>query len=54
MLSTEQARTFSLKHPIVSVPMAHWSGGVLAGAVSAGGGLGMIGVGGATPEAWIS
>ena len=54
MLSTEQARTFSLKHPIVSAPMANWSGGVLAGAVSAGGGLGMIGVGSATPETWIA
>ena len=44
MLSTELTRTFGLKHPIVSAPMANWSGGVLAGAVSAGGGLGMIGV----------
>ena len=51
MLSTELTRTFGLKHPIVSAPMANWSGGVLAGAVSAGGGLGMIGVGSATPEA---
>lgn len=54
MLSTELTRTFGLKHPIVSAPMANWSGGVLAGAVSAGGGLGMIGVGSATPEAWIA
>jgi nitronate monooxygenase len=53
MLSTELTRTFGLKHPIVSAPMANWSGGVLAGAVSAGGGLGMIGVGSSTPEAWI-
>src|SRR5918911_3784488 len=54
MLSTELTRTFGLKHPIVSAPMANWSGGVLAGAVSAGGGLGMIGVGSATPEDWIA
>jgi nitronate monooxygenase len=54
MLSTELTRTFGLRHPIVSAPMANWSGGALAGAVSAGGGLGMIGVGGQTPEAWIS
>ena len=54
MLSTELTRTFGLKHPIVSAPMANWSGGMLAGAVSAGGGLGMIGVGSATPEAWIA
>src|SRR5829696_3042494 len=54
MLSTELTRTFGLKHPIVSAPMANWSGGVLAGAVGAGGGLGMIGVGSATPEAWIA
>jgi len=54
MLSTELTRTFGLKHPIVSAPMANWSGGELTGAVSAGGGLGMIGVGSATPEAWIA
>ena len=54
MLSTELTRTFGLKHPIVSAPMANWSGGVLAGVVSAGGGLGMIGVGSATPEDWIA
>jgi nitronate monooxygenase len=54
MLSTELTRTFGLKHPIVSAPMANWSGAELAGAVSAGGGLGMIGVGSATPEAWIA
>ncbi len=54
MLSTELTRTFGLKHPIVSAPMANWSGGALAGAVSAGGGLGMIGVGSATPEGWIA
>ena len=54
MLSTALTQTFGLKHPIVSAPMANWSGGVLAGAVSAGGGLGMIGVGSTTPESWIA
>jgi nitronate monooxygenase len=34
--------------------MANWAGGELAGAVSAGGGLGMIGVGSSTPEDWIT
>lgn len=34
--------------------MAGWSGGELAGAVSEAGGLGMIGVGSATPLDWIS
>ena len=46
MLSTELTRTFDLRHPVVSAPMANWAGGALAGAVSAGGGLGMIGVAG--------
>lgn len=54
MLSTELTRTFGLEHPIVSAPMANWSGGELAGAVSAGGGLGMIGVGSSTAEGWIA
>ena len=54
MLSTELTRTFDLEHPIVSAPMANWAGGELAGAVSAGGGLGMIGVGSPTPEDWIT
>src|SRR3712207_9405007 len=54
MISTELTRTFGLRHPIVSAPMANWSGGVLAGAVSAGRGLGMTGVGSTTPESWIA
>lgn len=53
MLSTELTRAFGLRHPIVQAPMANWAGGELAGAVSAGGGLGMLGVGGTTPEGWI-
>lgn len=54
MISTELTRTFGLRHPIVSAPMANWAGGRLAGAVSAGGGLGMIGVGSSTSEGWIA
>ncbi len=54
MLSTDLTRAFGLKHPIISAPMANWAGAELAGAVSAGGGLGMIGVGGSTPVDWIS
>src|SRR3712207_3586123 len=54
MISTELTRTFGLEHPIVSAPMAHWSGGLLAGAVSAGGGLGMIGVGSSTPDEGVA
>lgn len=43
---------FSLGCPIVGAPMAGVAGGRLAAAVSAGGGLGMIGIGGlAAPEA---
>lgn len=45
---------FRLDVPVVGAPMANASGGRLAGAVSAAGGLGMIGVGnGATPQ-WVS
>lgn len=43
-----------LRHPIVQAPMANVSGGELAGAVSAAGGLGFIGVGHATDEGWIA
>lgn len=43
-----------IRHPIVCAPMAGVAGGRLAHAVSAAGGLGMIGAGGsATPE-WIA
>ena len=40
--------------PVVSAPMAYVAGGGLAAAVSTAGGLGMIGVGGATPAAWVT
>ncbi len=41
-----------ITHPIVLAPMASWSGGRLAAAVSDAGGLGMIGGGYADPE-WV-
>jgi nitronate monooxygenase len=46
---------WGLRHPIVLAPMGGWSGGALAGAVSAAGGLGMIGVTSNAPQAaWIA
>jgi nitronate monooxygenase len=54
MLVTEITRTWNLQHPLVSAPMAGVAGGALAGAVSAAGALGMIGVGSATPRDWIA
>ncbi len=42
-LSTRLTERFDLKHPVISAPMALASGGALAGAVSAAGGLGLIG-----------
>ena len=54
MLDTELTRRWNLRIPIVQAPMAGVSGGALAGAVSAAGGLGMIGVAPATTVAWIA
>jgi nitronate monooxygenase len=54
VLETELTRRFGLTVPLVSAPMAGASGGALAVAVSAAGGLGMIGVGSSTPADWIS
>jgi nitronate monooxygenase len=52
MLRTSLTDRFSLGCPIVGAPMAGVAGGRLAAAISAGGGLGMIGIGGAaTAEA---
>ena len=53
MISTDLTRLLGVRHPIISAPMAGWSGGELAGAVSAAGAFGMIGVGSATPTDWI-
>ncbi|TKJ18940.1 nitronate monooxygenase [Blastococcus sp. CCUG 61487] len=51
MITTALTRRFDLTTPIVGAPMAGVSGGALARAVSAAGGLGMIGVSGRhTPE----
>lgn len=45
MLRTAVTDLFSIESPIIGAPMAGVAGGELAAAVSAGGGLGMIGVG---------
>jgi nitronate monooxygenase len=42
-----------LSVPVVAAPMAGVSGGDLAAAVSAAGGLGMVGIGPAADEAWV-
>ncbi len=54
MISTDLTRLLGVRHPVVSAPMAGWSGGRLAGAVSSAGAFGMIGVGSATPADWVS
>lgn len=51
-LSTRLTDRLGLTHPIISAPMAFAAGGRLAGAVSAAGGLGLIG-GGYGDPAWI-
>ena len=51
-LATRLTRTFDLRHPIVSAPMAFAGGGALAAAVSRAGGLGLIG-GGYGDPAWL-
>ncbi len=59
MLSTAITRLLNIEHPVLLAPMGGVAGGVLAGAVSAGGGLGLIGAGYADPafgygsDAWI-
>jgi len=54
MLRTWLTERFLLAVPVVSAPMAGAAGGALAGAVSAAGGLGMIGVGDSTAPGWVS
>lgn len=51
-LSTRLTERLSLKHPIISAPMAFAAGGRLASAVSAAGALGLIG-GGYGDRAWL-
>lgn len=53
MISTELTRLLDIRRPIISAPMAGWSGGELAGAVSAAGAFGMIAAGGSAEVAWI-
>jgi nitronate monooxygenase len=45
MIETRLTRRFNIKHPILCAPMALVTGGRLAGAVSAAGGLGVLGGG---------
>jgi nitronate monooxygenase len=57
MLNTELTRasgSWGLRHPLVQAPVVGVAGASLAAAVSAAGGLGMIGVGSATPLDWIT
>lgn len=53
MLRTALTDLFSLEAPIIGAPMAGVAGGELAAAVSTGGGLGMIGVGGSATSDFI-
>jgi nitronate monooxygenase len=51
-LTTRLTRSWNLKHPVLSAPMAFAGGGHLAAAVSRSGGLGLIG-GGYGDPAWL-
>lgn len=53
VMQTALMRMFDLRVPVVSAPMAGVAGGRLAAAVSASGGLGMVGIGSTTPPDWI-
>lgn len=52
MIRTRLTERFGLRHPVISAPMAYAAGGRLAAAVSAAGGLGLIGGGYADPR-WV-
>ena len=52
-LATRLTRLLSIRHPILSAPMAFAAGGALAGAVSAAGGLGLLG-GGYGDQGWLA
>ncbi len=54
MISTELTRRLGLRHPVVLAPMGGESGGELSGAVSAAGGLGLIGAGPTATRGWCS
>lgn len=53
MLTTALTRDWGLRYPLFQAPMAGIAGGDLAAAVSAAGGLGMLGVGPAASAAWV-
>ncbi len=53
MIDTWLTDTFALAHPVVCAPMAGPGDGALAAAVSAAGGLGMVGVGAARSPDWV-
>lgn len=53
-LSTRLTRLWGIDVPLIGAPMAGRAGGLLAAAVSAAGGLGMIGVGARTSPEWIT
>lgn len=54
MISTALTSQLGLRTPVIGAPMAGVSGGALARAVSAAGGLGMIGTSGATPVEFLA
>lgn len=54
MLSTTLTRDWGLRHPLVLAPMAGVSGGRLAAAVAAAGGLGLVGVGESATAGWLA
>ncbi|WP_324274785.1 nitronate monooxygenase [Blastococcus brunescens] len=54
MIRTPLTRWFDLTTPVIGAPMAGVSGGALAAAVSRAGGLGMIGVSGSHPAAFVT
>jgi nitronate monooxygenase len=55
VIRTRFTELFDLEHPIMSAPMALHSGGTLAGAVSAAGGLGSFGgIHVTEPPAWVT
>lgn len=53
MLETRLTQLLGIRHPILSAPMAFAAGGALAGAVSAAGGLGLLG-GGYGDADWLA
>ena len=52
-METRLTKLLGIKHPIISAPMAYAAGGALVGAVSAAGGLGLIG-GGYGEAEWLA